>query len=48
MKNRFDFPIVRLFKHAAEHYPRQLHEMDRTTYVAMRRSEYERQQALIE
>lgn len=33
---------------ATEHYPRQLHEMDRTTYVAMKRSEYERQQAMIE
>lgn len=29
---------------AAERYPRQLHEMDRSTYVAMKRQEYERQQ----
>jgi len=28
-----------------ERYPRQLHEMDRGTYVAMKRGEYERQQA---
>jgi hypothetical protein len=32
---------------ATEHYPRQLHEMDRQTYEAMKRGEYERQQALI-
>jgi len=29
---------------ATEKYPRQLREMDRATYVAMKRSEYERQQ----
>jgi len=29
---------------AAERYPRQLHEMDRATYVAMKRQEYERQE----
>jgi len=29
---------------ATERYPRQLHEMDRSTYVAMKRQEYERQQ----
>jgi hypothetical protein len=33
---------------AAERYPRQLHEMDRPAYVAMKRSEVERQQRLIE
>ena len=33
---------------ATERYPRQLHEMDRKTYVAMKRGEYERQQALIQ
>jgi hypothetical protein len=29
---------------ATERYPRQLHEMDRSTYVNMKRQEYERQQ----
>lgn len=33
---------------ASERYPRQLHEMDRTTYVTMKRMEHERQQNLIE
>jgi hypothetical protein len=33
---------------ASERYPRQLREMDRPTYVAMKRSEVERQQALIQ
>ena len=33
---------------ATERYPRQLREMDRPTYVAMKRSEVERQQALIQ
>lgn len=33
---------------ATERYGRQLHEMDRATYVAMKRGEYERQQALIQ
>jgi hypothetical protein len=32
----------------AERYPRQLREMDRSTYVAMKRNEYERQQSMIE
>jgi hypothetical protein len=32
---------------ATERYPRQLHEMDRSTYLAMKRSETERQQALV-
>lgn len=31
-----------------ERYPRQLREMDRSTYLAMKRGEHERQQALIE
>jgi hypothetical protein len=31
-----------------EQYPRQLREMDRSTYVAMKREEYERQQAMME
>jgi hypothetical protein len=30
---------------ATERYPRQLHEIDRDTYVAMKRKEYERQQS---
>ena len=33
---------------ATERYARQLREMDRATYVAMKRGEYERQQALIQ
>ena len=33
---------------ATERYPRQLREMDRPTYVAMKRSEVERQQVLIQ
>lgn len=33
---------------ATERYPRQLHEMDRGTYVAMKRGEYERQHAKAE
>ena len=33
---------------ATERYPRQLREMDRPTYVAMKRSEVERQQTLIQ
>ena len=33
---------------STERYPRQLREMDRNTYTAMKRSEYERQQALIQ
>ena len=31
---------------AVEHYPRQLHEMDRPQYLEMKRSEYQRQQTL--
>jgi hypothetical protein len=33
---------------ATERYPRQLREMDRPTYIAMKRNEVERQQALIQ
>jgi hypothetical protein len=33
---------------ATERYPRQLREMDRATYVAMKRQEHERQQAMVE
>lgn len=33
---------------STERYARQLHEMDRATYVAMKRGEYERQQAAIQ
>jgi len=33
---------------ATERYARQLHEMDRATYAAMKRSEYERQQTLLQ
>jgi hypothetical protein len=33
---------------ATERYPRQLREMDRATYVAMKRQEYERQQAAVD
>ncbi len=32
----------------SERYPRQLREMDRTTYVAMKRQEVERQQTLLQ
>jgi hypothetical protein len=32
---------------ATERYPRQLHEMDRATYLAMKRGESERRQAMI-
>lgn len=33
---------------STERYPRQLHEMDRSTYLAMKRGEYERQQTAIQ
>jgi hypothetical protein len=33
---------------STEHYARQLHEMDRSQYVALKRGEYERQQTQIE
>jgi hypothetical protein len=40
---RVDRRIERWFS-ATERYPKQLHEMDRTTYVTMKREEYGRQQ----
>jgi hypothetical protein len=33
---------------SSEHYPRQLHEMDRGTYLAMKRDESDRQQSVIQ
>lgn len=42
---RFEKQLQRWFT-AAERYPRQLHEMDRRTYVEMKRAEYVRQQAV--
>ena len=39
---------IQAWFNATERYPRQLREMDRTAYVAMKRNEYERQQTLIE
>lgn len=33
---------------ASEHYARQLHEMDRSQYIALKKSEYGRQQAMAE
>ncbi|MEZ0308329.1 MAG: hypothetical protein ACAH21_10420 [Ramlibacter sp.] len=44
---RLDKRILTWFN-ATERYPRQLREMDRSTYVAMKRGEHERQQAMIE
>ena len=44
---RVERRIVSWFN-ATERYPRQLREMDRPTYVAMKRNEVERQQALIQ
>lgn len=38
---------IQAWFNATERYPRQLREMDRTTYVAMKRQEYERQQTMI-
>lgn len=40
---RFEQSIERWFS-ATERYPRQLHEVDRDTYLAMKRREYQRQQ----
>jgi hypothetical protein len=40
---RFEESLERWFN-ATELYPRQLHEIDRDTYLAMKRSEYQRQQ----
>jgi len=39
---------IQAWFNGTEHYPRQLHEMDRSTYVAMKRDEHVRQQARIE
>ena len=39
---------IQTWFNATERYPRQLREMDRPTYVAMKRNEVERQQALIQ
>ncbi len=39
---------IQAWFNATERYPRQLHEMDRGTYVAMKRGEYERQQSAIQ
>ena len=41
---RFDQSLERWFD-ASERYSRQLHEMDRTTYLAMKRREYARQRS---
>lgn len=46
MAARVDRRIQHWFA-ATERYPRQLREMDRPTYMAMKRSEYERQQVLL-
>ncbi len=43
---RLDKKILGWF-HSTERYARQLHEMDRETYVTMKRGEHERQQAAI-
>jgi hypothetical protein len=40
---RFEQSLERWYG-ATEHYPQQLHEVDRATYVAMKHREYERQQ----
>lgn len=45
-EQRLDKRIETWFS-ATERYPRQLREMDRATYVAMKRGEYERQQVSI-
>jgi hypothetical protein len=42
---RFEQSLERWFS-ATERYPRQLHEVDRDTYLAMKRSEYLRQQKI--
>ena len=46
-ERRLDKRIETWFS-ATERYPRQLREMDRATYVAMKRGEYERQQVSIQ
>ena len=42
-QQRFEQSLERWYA-ATERYPRQLHEVDRATYVAMKHREYERQQ----
>jgi len=42
---RFEQSLMRWFD-ATELYPRQLHEVDRDTYLAMKRGEYRRQQTI--
>jgi hypothetical protein len=39
---------IQTWFNSTEQYARQLHEMDRAQYLAMKRGEYERQQALLE
>jgi hypothetical protein len=39
---------IQAWFNATERYPRQLREMDRATYVAMKRQEYERQQVALQ
>lgn len=39
---------IQTWFNGTERYPRQLREMDRSTYVAMKRVEYERQRSMIE
>lgn len=39
---------IQTWFNSTERYPRQLWEMDRSTYISMKRGEHERQQALIE
>lgn len=44
--DRFEKSIERWFD-STERYPRQLHEIDRRTYLEMKRREYQRQQAIL-
>jgi hypothetical protein len=39
---------IQTWFNSTERYPRQLREMDRSTYLAMKRGEHVRQQAMIE
>lgn len=39
---------IQTWFNSTERYPRQLHEMDRSTYLAMKRGEHVRQQAMID
>ena len=41
---RFEQSLERWYS-GTERYPRQLHEIDRDSYLAMKRREYQRQQA---